>query len=165
MKPLKVARVYRLARKVAALRESSAPFVGPYYWVPTPQGWEVVGYPEEAYGDLIHDSAWRRYTIPYLQDLWRLQDAEVMTLNRVPYGVPRGRVSQALNGVYLINHGGDAPLPGPDAMRAVRKEMNLGGVKVAGKLKAVLDPHEKQLPLHTAVVNRVLEAAKSRRNA
>jgi hypothetical protein len=152
------------SERMAALRKAAKPLTGPCYWIPTPYGWDVIGYPEQGYGEVEHPQVWRRSVVPMLVDHWNLTDMEAMELARCPYGVPRCRVSKGhQEDSYYVLHGNDAPFPLDEAISKVAKEMNLTGLLLNGLLKVEFEAHEQQTEDQTATVSRILDQARARK--
>jgi hypothetical protein len=122
--------------------------LGPYYWVPTSNGWDLDVFPEDLYPDLMHDQVWRRSVVPKLAEEWSLSPDKILAVKKIPYSVPRGRVSKEYDGPhYYLSHGDDSPVP--DGLSKVIREMNLSGVRSADRLKIEFDSHEVMISQHT----------------
>jgi hypothetical protein len=134
---------------------------GPYYWVPTSNGWDLDVFPEELYPeDKVHDWFWRRYIVPKLSEEWSLSSEQIMTLKKIPYSVPRGRVSQEFDTPnFYLNHGNDTPIP--NGLDKVIKEMNLSGMRSSDRLKIAFDSHEVMIPQHTRTLLGIIPDLKS----
>lgn len=145
-------RRYRIAKKLAALREARKPMTGPYYWVPTPNGWDLYIYPEEAYPAKIHDYFWRTSVVPMLVEEWNLDPSLILDLKKLPFSVPRGRVSR--ENIYYLNHGDDTPVP--DGLKKVISEMNLGGMLRSDRLEIIEDDEKKMIPFHRETLVRLI---------
>lgn len=154
-----------IADRMAALREAGKPLTGPYYWVPTPYGWDISGFPEQGYGEVEHPQIWRSSIVPKLVDLWHLTDLEAMDLVRCPYGVPRGRVAKGHDtGHTYILQGDDAPYPQEEAISKVAREMSLEGLLANNLLNIEFEQHETMNVSQQETVNRILSEAKQRSN-
>jgi len=130
---------------------NTGPITGPYYWIPTIDGWELLSFPDTIFENDNHDHIWSTMVAPHLGNIWCLTDKIILALAKYPYGVSRGRVSRGYpkeSGVYYLNHGDDAPLPHMEAIPLIIKEFNLDDVRSQGKLKIVYDDHETMLQLH-----------------
>jgi hypothetical protein len=133
---------------------------GPYYWVPTPNGWDLDVYPEEFYPDLMHDKLWRRWIVHKLAEEYSLSPEQVLSLKKIPYSVPRGRVSQEFGtSNYYLNHGEDSPVP--DGLKKVIREMNLSGLQSSGRLKVAFDSHEVTISQHTQALLGIIPDLRS----
>jgi hypothetical protein len=151
MKPEVLARVirrYRLAKKLAVIREAAKPMEGPYYWFPSKDGWELLAYYDEVYPDIIHDEAWRKSVVHRLGEEWGLSREQLLELRKWPYALPRGRISGGLGTpvVFYLNHGNDTPIP--EGLDKVMSEFHLWGLQKIDKLKVVYDNHERMIPQH-----------------
>lgn len=155
MKPEVLARAqrrYRLAKRLAAIREAAKPQEGPYYWFPAKDGWELMVYYDEMYPDMVHDEAWRKSMVPRLREEWNLSREQALELRKCPYAVPRGRVSGGWDKprVFYLNHGEDTPVP--KGLDKVVAEFNLSGLRSAGLLQVLYDDHERVLSQHRAAL-------------
>jgi hypothetical protein len=154
----------RIAERLAALRKAAKPLTGPCYWIPTPYGWDISGFPEQGYGQIEHPQVWLNAVVPTLVEHWGLTGGEAMELSRCPYGVPRCRVAKGhKSDNYYVLHGNDAPYPPDQALSKVAKEMNLTGLLLNGLLKVEFEEHETQVKEQTETVQRILGQARARK--
>jgi hypothetical protein len=167
-------RTQRLAEQLSKHRESrlvkdglvyraktvtaSAPGQGPYYWVPKPDGtWVLRAYVvgrEDNSPD--HSIYWREVVAPYMAELWG-KESDTSSIKRLPYGVPRGRVSY-FDKTYYLNHGGDSPEL--DWESKILGEFNLlaWARHRPNQLKVYADGHEKMLGQERSQINKLLGA-------
>jgi len=143
------------------------PITGPYYWIPTPNGWKLLSFPDTLYENNDHTHIWSSIVVTHLQDVWHLPRQITLVLSKYPYGVSRGRVSRGypiITGVYYLNHGDDAPIPWDEVILIITKEFHLGRIQSRGKLKIVYDEHETMLSLHRFKVEKFISTRYSDKN-
>lgn len=133
---------------------------GPYYWIPLPgDRWELMSWYVSDYGidKTDHVRVWRDSASHYMAEQWGIDQGR---LARIPYCVPRGRVSKGYKAIF-INHGDDAPVPKDSMVRQVCKEFNLTGILLNNpeKIKVALDNHERMSSRDKAELQTLLASA------
>ncbi len=136
------------------------PFVGGYYWLPTPSldaaggvDWSVVSCRDLGCdAGAGHDAElWPRLMVP-LAAAWG-RDARILRrrLALCYTGLPRGRLSRPA-GTFLVFHGDDAPI-------RTWKELVVEEFRLSGrKMRFVFDEHETMIPGHPRAVENALGA-------
>lgn len=150
----------RRHRQTRFLVESNRPQEGPYYWIPLPDGtWDLMSWFVADYGPdkTDHVDVWRQSGAPYMAERWGINPRE---LARLPYSVPRGRVSKGFPSV-CINHGGDAPVPDDSFRQRICKEFYLTGLLLRDpkKLRFIRDDHERTQSRDVAALKTLLASA------
>lgn len=138
-----------------AIAESRAPKIGPYYWVPKANGdWDLEPWYESDYNsDIMHLNIWPE-VLEYLAHEFKVPKMKLRNLAMAYTALPRGRVGVTADGVYTILHGDNAPVS--DAIGKVINAFNLRELNRVGKVRAVVDHHEKITPDDLVDFNRAL---------
>jgi len=138
-----------LAQK-KAIEESRAPKQGPYYWIPkevkkTKNGiqidWDIYPWFEkDSNDDITHLSIWPEALETLAYNL-KIPKTNLRNLGMSHTALPRGRVGLTADGVYTILHGDNSPPP--HTLDAVINAYSLRELNRKGKVKAIVDHHEK----------------------
>lgn len=119
-----------------APRPGTRPFVGGYYWLPTPS---------------LDAELWPRLMVP-LATAWG-KDARTLRrrLALCYTGLPRGRLSRH-SGTFFVFQGDDSPVQ-------IWKELVVERFRLSGrKVKFVFDEHETMIPGYPRAVENALGA-------
>ena len=132
------------------------PQTGLWYALPGPKGFRILARRIPNREDYAHPRLWAEEAVPLLTKSLGLGSAAARELDEAPYGCPRGRVVSPQEhtmpghrGHWVVLYGGDEELP-PSARPALLKAFGL-----AGKVRWVLDDHERMLPEDREVVLRL----------
>ena len=138
-------------------RISAGPGKGPYYWVPYPDGhWQLWSVRVDREDEIPeHVECWKRVVAEIIATAWDKPDL-VKQISRLPYSVPRGRVSYFDN-LYFLNHGNDAPVA--DWKSQILRAFGLTSLAAArpDRLKIYHDGHEHMFPVEQLKLYRLLE--------
>lgn len=126
-----------------------------WLWMGPKRGWELWAYRADLWGDPGHTELWRAEVAPAFGRAHRLSAAQVRTLQDLPYAMPRGRLSRALEdlsspavsrGTWLLLHGGDTPIDAGAAEGQVLSEFGLNVMAARDLTRWLADEHERMLP-------------------
>lgn len=126
--------------RMAYMRNSKAPFTGPYYWLPLSEGnWELISFADKFYqGHAAHVRIWPE-VVNILALKWCKEPEKLERhLKDFPYSLPRGRALRMANGQWGIAHGDDAPRG--VSLAKVRREFNL-----SSNAREFFDVHETMI--------------------
>ncbi len=131
-----------------------SPTCGGYYWVPLPEnraiGWQVVTCRDlTRQSGMSHARLWPDIVRQLSRSWGRAEEPLMRDLIDHYSGLPRGRVTRVRD-VYLVHHGGDAPVP--DWLARVESRFGLQ----AKPRRVLWDEHERMLAGDPEAVQRSL---------
>ena len=132
------------------ISESNKPQTGVYWVVPTSKGWSIYEFYEAMYGELMHESVWRKYMAPLLIDQAGTRAPGILNAYA---GLPRGRVAIPIGKKHVIYHGNDSP--DNRILDGVRGKFGL-----PANAKAVFDEHETMIIAHVYIIKNQLSKIK-----
>ncbi len=120
------------------------PVGGIWYYVFLRPRWELIILHGEQH---LHTDMWKRHIVPLLRKKYKFSRDEVSLANDLPYSMPRGRVTEVIEGgesVFIVRHGKDFPvgLRQESELKKIVAEFGLTNRSILGQVEFIYDPHE-----------------------
>lgn len=129
------------------------PEIGVFYLVPDPKTkkYSLVSEFDKPGHDSAHFFLWERVA-RLLKDKFKKKD--VAPIWDTYTGLPRGRISTGQKNEWLVLHGDDFPMD--EYKSEILSEFSLNDANSIGKVKWVIEPHEKMGKSDQSAVEKVL---------
>jgi hypothetical protein len=139
------------------LRRDRRSSEGIWYWTWLKPQWMLREFRATEFGKLTHEEAWSRHVVPEIAKHYKLRKSDADKLLPLHKSLPRGRVHRVKSmKLWLIMHGGDAPIPQQKAEMMLPSRFNLTKELLCGRVLFVLDSLRSMVPEEQSALKAIL---------